>query len=300
MADIVLRMLFVDISCIIYDLYMKLEYLLCSWDPSKRPTAVEALQHPFFQSCYYIPPSLGSKAPTPRMSPSGMFMVLDNSYIPAEPTIHDSVLVIVYAVGLNGMRAIEHNCTTGYSVFLPNVKQTNNVISSAKVRAFDQVEAARTAVINLEIKRILMEVLLTKMKISSTARPFNPYTPQGEPISTNKRAKAAKIVSDPEVVFRYRLELYMQCFRDISLEMYADRHCIFPLPSLHRICVLLIMQPIAERAHTALKATRARAYTSAASAIATKAVYSAYLHRTDAITADPRISLLRHTSLNRM
>ncbi|GKB44189.1 cyclin-dependent kinase F-4-like protein isoform X1 [Tanacetum coccineum] len=66
--DIVLRMLFVDISCIIYDLYMKLEYLLCSWDPSKRPTAVEALQHPFFQSCYYIPPSLGSKAPTPRMS----------------------------------------------------------------------------------------------------------------------------------------------------------------------------------------------------------------------------------------
>ncbi|GJS53290.1 cyclin-dependent kinase F-4-like protein isoform X1 [Tanacetum coccineum] len=131
-------------SCIIYDLYMKLEYLLCSWDPSKRPTAMEALQHPFFQSCYYIPPSLGSKAPTPRMSPSGMFMVLDNSYIPAEPTIHDSVLVIVYAVGLNGMRAIEHNCTTGYSVFLPNVKQTNNVISSAKVRAFVSADTVGT------------------------------------------------------------------------------------------------------------------------------------------------------------
>ncbi|GKA39933.1 hypothetical protein Tco_0732526 [Tanacetum coccineum] len=59
----------------------------------------------------------------------------------------------------------------------------------------DQVEAARTAVINLEIKRILMEVLLTKMKISSTAR-------------------------------------------DISLEMYADRHCIFPLPSLQDLCAL--------------------------------------------------------------
>ncbi|XP_052197398.1 cyclin-dependent kinase F-4-like [Diospyros lotus] len=32
--------------------------LLCSWDPSKRPTALEALQHPFFRSCFHkIPPS---------------------------------------------------------------------------------------------------------------------------------------------------------------------------------------------------------------------------------------------------
>ncbi|XP_050386921.1 cyclin-dependent kinase F-4-like [Argentina anserina] len=31
---------------------------LCSWDPSKRPTAEEALRHPFFQSCYYVPPHL--------------------------------------------------------------------------------------------------------------------------------------------------------------------------------------------------------------------------------------------------
>ncbi|PWA95061.1 Protein kinase, ATP binding site-containing protein [Artemisia annua] len=82
---------------------------LCSWDPCKRPTAVEALQHPFFQSCYYIPPSLRSKAATARMSPS---------------------------VGLNGRGAIEHNYATGYSVFLPNVKPANNVISSAKVPAF--------------------------------------------------------------------------------------------------------------------------------------------------------------------
>ncbi|KAL8256191.1 hypothetical protein R6Q59_031258 [Mikania micrantha] len=42
---------------------------LCSWDPCKRPTAVEALQHPFFQSCYYIPPSLRTKPATAKTSP---------------------------------------------------------------------------------------------------------------------------------------------------------------------------------------------------------------------------------------
>lgn len=36
---------------------------LCSWDPRKRPTALEALQHPFFQSCFYVPPSLRARAP---------------------------------------------------------------------------------------------------------------------------------------------------------------------------------------------------------------------------------------------
>lgn len=34
---------------------------LCSWDPCNRLTAAEALQHPFFQSCYYVPPSLRPK-----------------------------------------------------------------------------------------------------------------------------------------------------------------------------------------------------------------------------------------------
>ncbi|XP_062233751.1 cyclin-dependent kinase F-4-like isoform X1 [Phragmites australis] len=40
---------------------------LCSWDPQRRPTAVEALQHPFFQPCFYVPPSLRfrSTASTP-------------------------------------------------------------------------------------------------------------------------------------------------------------------------------------------------------------------------------------------
>ncbi|KAG8382067.1 hypothetical protein BUALT_Bualt05G0038000 [Buddleja alternifolia] len=43
---------------------------LCSWDPSKRPTAMEALQHPFFQSCFYIPPSLRSRPALARTPPS--------------------------------------------------------------------------------------------------------------------------------------------------------------------------------------------------------------------------------------
>ncbi|XAR70721.1 Cyclin-dependent kinase [Bertholletia excelsa] len=43
---------------------------LCSWDPCKRPTAMEALQHPFFQSCFYVPPSLHSKTAVARISPS--------------------------------------------------------------------------------------------------------------------------------------------------------------------------------------------------------------------------------------
>ncbi|GAB2215791.1 hypothetical protein Droror1_Dr00020192 [Drosera rotundifolia] len=43
---------------------------LCSWDPCKRPTAVEALQHPFFQNCFYVPPSLRPKSALIRTPPS--------------------------------------------------------------------------------------------------------------------------------------------------------------------------------------------------------------------------------------
>ncbi|VVB12472.1 unnamed protein product [Arabis nemorensis] len=43
---------------------------LCSWDPCNRPTAAEALQHPFFQSCFYVPPSLRTKPSVARTPPS--------------------------------------------------------------------------------------------------------------------------------------------------------------------------------------------------------------------------------------
>ncbi|XP_060207770.1 cyclin-dependent kinase F-4-like isoform X2 [Lycium barbarum] len=42
---------------------------LCSWDPCKRPTAIDALQHPFFQSCFYVPPSLRAKAAVAKTPP---------------------------------------------------------------------------------------------------------------------------------------------------------------------------------------------------------------------------------------
>ncbi|XP_038725713.1 cyclin-dependent kinase F-4-like isoform X2 [Tripterygium wilfordii] len=42
---------------------------LCSWDPCHRPSAAEALQHPFFQSCFYVPPSLRSRTATTRTPP---------------------------------------------------------------------------------------------------------------------------------------------------------------------------------------------------------------------------------------
>nr|XP_016444292.1 PREDICTED: cyclin-dependent kinase F-4-like [Nicotiana tabacum]XP_033514720.1 cyclin-dependent kinase F-4-like [Nicotiana tomentosiformis] len=51
---------------------------LCSWDPFKRPTAVQVLQHRFFQSCFYRPPSLCSKAAVARTPPyAGMLGALE-------------------------------------------------------------------------------------------------------------------------------------------------------------------------------------------------------------------------------
>ncbi|XP_010278819.2 PREDICTED: cyclin-dependent kinase F-4 [Nelumbo nucifera] len=78
---------------------------LCSWDPSKRPTAAEALQHPFFQSCFYIPPSLRARVAAPRTPPS---------------------------VGLRG--ALEQKSARKYYGTLSNTKPPTN-FSSAKLHA---------------------------------------------------------------------------------------------------------------------------------------------------------------------
>ncbi|KAK9077785.1 hypothetical protein SSX86_006123 [Deinandra increscens subsp. villosa] len=82
---------------------------LCSWDPCKRPTASEALQHPFFQSCYYVAPSLRPKSNTIARTPP--------------------------SAGLNVRRAVDQKCAKKYLGSLPNSKPTGNVTSSAKVHA---------------------------------------------------------------------------------------------------------------------------------------------------------------------
>nr|KJB51533.1 hypothetical protein B456_008G220700 [Gossypium raimondii] len=70
---------------------------LCSWDPRKRPSAAEALRHPFFQSCYYVPPSLRPKAAVSGTPPS---------------------------VGVKG--TWEQQSPRRFSGFLPNAKRTGN------------------------------------------------------------------------------------------------------------------------------------------------------------------------------
>ncbi|XP_022638644.1 cyclin-dependent kinase F-3 isoform X3 [Vigna radiata var. radiata] len=77
---------------------------LCSWDPCKRPTASEALQHPFFQSCFYIPPSLRTRA-VARTPPSA---------------------------GTRG--SLDRQGLKRYSSALPNTNFTNN-FSSPKLHA---------------------------------------------------------------------------------------------------------------------------------------------------------------------
>ncbi|XP_022001875.1 cyclin-dependent kinase F-4 isoform X3 [Helianthus annuus] len=79
--------------------------LLCSWDPCKRPTAAEALQHPFFQSCYYIPPSLRPKSTTIARTPPS---------------------------GVSGKRVVEQKCAKKYPGSLLNSKSVDNITSSAK------------------------------------------------------------------------------------------------------------------------------------------------------------------------
>ncbi|XP_047325505.1 cyclin-dependent kinase F-4 isoform X2 [Impatiens glandulifera] len=73
--------------------------LLCSWDPCKRPTALEALQHKFFKGC--IPPSIRSKRVVVRTPPS---------------------------VGTKGL--IEQKAVRRYSCSVDNSKAASNFVSA--------------------------------------------------------------------------------------------------------------------------------------------------------------------------
>ncbi|CAA0395797.1 putative protein-serine/threonine kinase CMGC-RCK family [Arabidopsis thaliana] len=80
---------------------------LCSWDPSSRPTAAEVLQHPFFQSCFYVPPSLRPKPSVARTPPP---------------------------VGPRG--SFEHQSVKRHPVSLANAKPFNSYVSPKSNAAF--------------------------------------------------------------------------------------------------------------------------------------------------------------------
>ncbi|KAK9120866.1 hypothetical protein Syun_018483 [Stephania yunnanensis] len=54
---------------------------LCSWDGRKRPTALEALRHPFFASHYAVPKSIVTRGPMSPVASSAMKRKADESEI---------------------------------------------------------------------------------------------------------------------------------------------------------------------------------------------------------------------------
>lgn len=128
---------------------------LCSWDPCKRPTASEALQHPFFQvmkfsillenekfaicitycfiwqSCFYVPPSLRPKTALAKTPPSGQ--PSDNAS--SVCYIHDGLSISIemfFSIAAGSRIPLEQRSGRRYSGTLPSVKPMNN---SPKPRA---------------------------------------------------------------------------------------------------------------------------------------------------------------------
>lgn len=135
---------------------------LCSWDPSKRPSAAEALQHPFFQSCYYVPPSLRSRPAVARTPPSARTRgVLE-----------------------------QQQCAKKQTGTLSNTKLTSN-FSSPKLQASADAGVQRKLDMHNQVAR------KNENKSVKSSGNQQRYRPPGKsnPISTN-RARAACEVSD--------------------------------------------------------------------------------------------------------
>lgn len=64
---------------------------LCSWDPNKRPTAIESLKHPFFQVGLCIPPTIsqpGARTPRPYLNGnSGILASKDRTILAPEKDV---------------------------------------------------------------------------------------------------------------------------------------------------------------------------------------------------------------------
>ncbi|KAG4938917.1 hypothetical protein AAZX31_16G095300 [Glycine max] len=131
---------------------------LCSWDPCKRPTAAEALQHPFFQSCFYIPPSLRTRAVT-RTPPSA---------------------------GTRG--SLDRQGLKRYSGALPNTKITNN-FSSPKL------QASIASGVQRKLDMANEDGIKSKKSLKTTQQSKYRLPGKGSPTSINK-GRTARGVSE--------------------------------------------------------------------------------------------------------
>ncbi|OMO87895.1 hypothetical protein CCACVL1_08707 [Corchorus capsularis] len=133
---------------------------LCSWDPCKRPTAAEALQHPFFQTCFYVPPSLRPRAAISRTPPSA---------------------------GVRG--TLEQQSARRYSGVLPNAKLNGNLSSLKANASFGTGVQRKLEMVNQDLNK-------NDKLVKNTAKQPK-YRPPGRksPISNNKE-KGGRGASD--------------------------------------------------------------------------------------------------------
>ncbi|KAG4940614.1 hypothetical protein AAZX31_16G069000 [Glycine max] len=131
---------------------------LCSWDPCKRPTAAEVLQHPFFQSCFYIPPSLRTRAVTRTPPSAGTRGSLDR-------------------LGLKR-----------YSGALPNTKITNNFTSP-------KVQASIASGVQRKLDMANEDGIKSKKSLKTTQQSKYRLPGKGSPTSINK-GRTARGVSE--------------------------------------------------------------------------------------------------------
>ncbi|KAH0643908.1 hypothetical protein KY289_034882 [Solanum tuberosum] len=100
---------------------------LCSWDPRKRPTAIDALQHPFFQSCFYVPPSVSGNVKIKNKKEQQYLTCINSSFIEFDstrttptlsPSLHTKAAVAKTPPSAVVRGAVEQKCTkeAGYEL----------------------------------------------------------------------------------------------------------------------------------------------------------------------------------------
>ncbi|KAL5550831.1 hypothetical protein UlMin_001007 [Ulmus minor] len=135
---------------------------LCSWDPYKRPTAAEALQHPFFQSCFYVPPSLRPRSTVARTPPSA-----------------------------RTKGTLEQHHPRKYSGTLPNSKVTGNFASPKLHATVDTSVQRKLDLMNQDARK-------NDKSLKSSAVSQPKYRPPGKsnPVPLNNPVRAPRGVSD--------------------------------------------------------------------------------------------------------